>query len=1195
VSIDLSKTGTLEIKDSRISYRSHLSGISHEMAIQHASTSTIDERLREFGIEGHWDKVPFMLKLQGGRLMDLFDLKEAWPIGGTLSTNGVSAEVKGTLGGESSEEMYSLHVQINGDRLSALNEILQTDLPDSAPFMVVADVLQNTQALNLNNIQAKLGSSEIAGQLNVQNQDTRQKIVGALTADVIQINDFLLSPKVPTREVSVQHTSPQAPEYLLPFDGDLEMTIHKWKLGDIELGSSSLTAKLREQHIQVTPFQGKSFGGMLKANLDIDLKNSPPRTRFSGNVKSFNLGQALQAFGLTESFTGSSDLDVIVRGNGINMEDFLKTLTLKLRTNRITWGFADSMDQNPPPVALHQMSLGVIQGGPIEIVAKGSFQQKAFGAKLLTASPLELIKQEKPWPLSFSALKGDAVLTAKGSLNPDLQEMGGTLAILLKGNHLHELHTGLPPAGPYHFKAQITKEETRYRIHDFQSRFGTSDLSGTLEVDTEKSTPQLTGILTAEHVNVMELSTPGDIPIPTEALGAVNGGLQMIIHQAKIGEFELAGLTAKANLHAGFLTLKNVQGTLFDQQSSYGNFQGTLDLDTTKPIPAVSGRLALRDIRYEHIFSDVPFVNPKEHVLNLDARFSSVGETIFTLLSQSTVTLTGHNLQMSVHQGKNSQTPLDLRSNLLVESVTGGPLRLYAEGRLENTPFRLRFSGGPMSDFLGNKGFWPVNVRADVPRGMVELSGYVDLPHPGEKFSLQVLVQGDNLRNLDFLSSGNLPDAGPLEIATLVTKSPVGYHITNFEGSLAGSDVQGHVTVMTKGIRPRVTGKLTAESLVLGAEKQPQADSSAQKNKSTLGAIADSLKGVGSTAIDTVTDTLGIGNKPNVPKPKKIPDWVFPVEGLRAVDLVLDADIKHIRKEEEDVGHASFQIALEEGLLTLQPVTGNLWGGVFDGKLILDGTQYVPTLEVNLNIHGLDYGRVVKSFGGTELVKGQSQSIRLALKGRGDTVHEVLEQASGQFELVDGPLELATKYIELWAADLITTALTTAWKSESVTKFNCAVGYFDIEEGVVKSDDILIDSHRLTVAGIGKLNLADETIDILLTPRPKDPSLFTLAHTVRITGPLTDPDVTSDKLRIAKSGGWGLLGLVTPLGWAIAIPQIAGTTVGTMNQNPCVEAMKSRQHTALAIEELRGGLWGKIKRAFTNLGGSSDAPSDRPQ
>ena len=651
-----------------------------------------------------------------------------------------------------------------------------------------------------------------------------------------------------------------------------------------------------------------------------------------------------------------------------------------------------------------------------------------------------------------------------------------------------------------------------------------------------------------------------------------------------------------ANLQAGLLIVKDVQGRSFGSEDHLTEiFKVRSNLDTTKTIPSASGQMALRDIRYEHVFSDVQFVNPKDHVMNLHAKFSSVGATIVTLLAQSTVTLTGHHLQVRVHGGENSQQPLDLRSNLLVESVTGGPLGLYAEGRLDHTPFRLRFSGGTMSSLLDDKGFWPVNVRADVPRAMVELSGYVDLPHPGEKFSLEILVKGDNLRDLDFLATSGLPDAGPLEIAGLVTKSPVGYHVTNLEGSLAGSDVKGHVTFMTKGIRPRVRGILTTENLVLGAVKEPSVDSSIQKKRSTVRAITGTVAGVGSKAIDVLTGTI-IDSKSSQDSEKRIfPDFVFPIEGLRSLDLSLENDINHLQIGEQDVGNVKFHITLDDGLLALQPVQGRLWSGEIDGALILDVKPYVPTLKVNLNIRGLDYGGVTKTLGGTEVVKGQSQSIKLTLEGRGDTLNQVLGRANGQFELVDGPLELSTKYIDLWAADFITTALSTAWEAEPVTKLNCAVGYFDIDEGEMKTDNILIDTQRVTVAGAGTLNLASENMDLILTPRPKDPSLVSLAHTVRFTGPLSDPDVSRDKFRIAESGGWGLLGLATPLGWAIAIPQIAGTTFGTMTQNPCVKAMESRSHTARAIEEMKGGLWGKIKRALTNLGGSSETPSDRPQ
>ena len=500
-----------------------------------------------------------------------------------------------------------------------------------------------------------------------------------------------------------------------------------------------------------------------------------------------------------------------------------------------------------------------------------------------------------------------------------------------------------------------------------------------------------------------------------------------------------------------------------------------------------------------------------------------------------------------------------------------------------------------MSSLLDDKGFWPVNVRADVPHAMIELNGHVHLPHPTDELTFQVLMKGENLRDLDFLTTSNLPDAGPLELAGLVTKSPVGFHVTNFEGSLAGSDVKGYVTFMPKGIRTRVRGTLTTENLVLGVVQDPSADSSVQNKRSTVRAITDTVTGVGSNAIDALTGSIGDSKSSKVSEKRVFPDFVFPVESLRSLDLSFESEINHLIKGDHDLGHVKFRLTLDDGLLTLQPVTGSLWSGEIDGALILDVKPYVPTLEVNLNIRGLDYGRLTTSLGGSQWIQGQSQSIMLTLKGRGDTLNQVLGRANGQLELVDGPLELSTQYLDLWAADFITTALSTAWKAEPETKLNCAVGYFDIDEGEMKTDNILIDTQRVTIAGAGTLNLASENLDLILTPKPKDPSLVSLAHTVRFSGPLSDPDVSRDKLRIAESGGWGLLGLANPIGWAIAIPQIAGTTVGTMNQNPCVEAMKSRAHTALTIEDLKGGLWGKFKRALSNLGGSSETPSDQPQ
>ena len=1197
VFMTISERGEISIEDSRIRYRPYLVEETTDVFIQQGVVVAPDDRLRKFSFEGAYRDVPVMIELNGGPIMDLFHLDEApWPVDGVLSTKAASASFKGKVGGADIDRAFDLQVQVHGNSLSALNDLLETDLPDSAPFMVAADYLQGDDVITLNNVRGTLGTSDLAGQLRILNGKGRQEIQGTLSAKTFQIHDFPFSANNTQQGINAgQGTSTTESSTIvpasLPVDVDLDLTIEKFLLGETALGSVSLTASVREGHVDISPVRVKAFGGTVHARVKVELNTPQPHSAFEAKVTSMNYGHALRELGVTGDIAGSTDFEVTASGSGATRQEFLKTLTMNLQTAHTTFGLSTPIPEAQLPVALRQASLQVSNGGPVKIVAKGAYRERAFGVRLMTAPPIALSMAGTSWPVSLAALSGGALLEVKGTLDTGKQDITGTMIVSLKGRRLSEFDPDLPPVGPYALMAHVRKEGGRFTVSDLRSRFGSSDLSGGLELNLQQTRPHLTGMLTSKQINVTEFSRPGDrseSAIPSLVMRAFDADVNVAIDHVRSGGLELAGLAFTAGLQAGRLKVDSVQGTLLDRHSAYGNFHGRFQVDTTGPIPTLSGNVSFDDIRYDRLFPSVQFANLTEHIMNLDARFSSLGNTIPSMLNRSTVLVEGEQLSVMFHRKGDHPEPVQVNSKLKVESVDGGPLRLYAEGVFDKTPFRLRTSTGPMNGILKYGGLWPVNVRMDMPQALVEMSGHVHLPHPGEEFDFQVLVKGQNLSDLNVLTMSDLPMVGPVDINLHLSRTPVGFHLTNIEGSLGENSWGGNMTVLTKEGRPRLRGKLIAESIALGTLRETQGDSSPQKKTSMLGSIAGSVKDIGSVAVDTVRDAIGLRKKPQVSTLRAIPDFTFPVEALRSFDLMLDGEIKQIRKGEEDLGHASFQMTLEEGLFTMQPVTGNLWGGDFDGKLILDGKRYVPTLEVNLNIHGLDYGRIARSFGGTDRVKGQSQSIMLALKGRGDTMYEVLEQASGEFNLIDGPLELATKYIDLWAADLITTALSTAWKSESVSKLNCTVGYFDIEEGVMKSDDILVDTSRLTIAGLGKLNLADETMDVLLTPRPKDPSLFSLAHMVRITGSLSDPEVTSDKLRIAESGGWGLLGLVNPMGWIIAIPQIAGTTLGTMNQNPCVEALKSRENTVQTLDEIKGGLWGRIKGIFSNPGKSSD-------
>ncbi|MDR4462443.1 MAG: AsmA family protein [Nitrospirales bacterium] len=1199
VFMTFAERGEINIESSRIMYRPYPAEEMTEVLIQRGLVIALNDQTRKFTFEGIYHDSPVNIQLIGGRIMDLFSLTEAWPVDGVLSTKDASASFKGTVGNVNSDGTFDLHVQVHGNRLSALNGLLETDLPDSAPFTIAADYLQGHDVITLNNVRGTLGTSDLAGQLSIQNGKGRQEIRGKLSANIFQIHDFLFSPKSTQqgKEAKQGAATTESSTITLPADMDLDLTIEKCLFEEIELGSVSLTASVREGQVDLSPVQVKAFGGTADARVTVELRTPQPHSVFAAKGTSLNYGHVLRALGVTENIAGSTDFEVTASGSGASLQELLKTVTMNLQTAHTTFGLSTSIPEDPLPVSLHQASLQISNGGPVKVGAQGAYRERAFGVKLMTAPPIGLTRIGTSWPVSLTALSGGALLEVKGTLDTGRRDMPGNLIVSLKGRRLSDFDPDLPPVGPYALMAHVRKEGDRFKVDQLRSRFGNSDLSGRLEINLQKSRPHLTGTLTSQQINVAEFSGPSDrneSAIPSEAMRAFDGDVNVTIDRVRSGGPDLADLVFTAGLQDGRLKVESVHGTIQHQRSAYGNFHGRFQVDTTGPVPTLAGNGTFEGIRYDRLFPSMPFAKPTENDMTLDVRFSSLGNTIPNMLNRSTVQVEGENLSVRFHLKGDHLEPVQVSSNLKIESVDGGPLQLYAEGVFDKTPFRLRSATGPMRNMLKDEGLWPVNIRMDVPKALVEMSGHVHLSRPGDEFDFQVLLKGQNLSDLNVLTMSDLPVVGPVDINLHLSRTPVGFHLTNIEGSLGENSWGGNLTVLTKEDRTRVRGKLIAESFALDTFKEPQSDSLRQNKQSRLGPIAGSVRDIGSVAFDTVRDTIGLRKEPKISTFKAIPDFPFPVETLRSFDLMLDGEIKQIRKGEEDLGHAAFQVTLEEGVFTMQSVTGNLWEGDFDGKLILDGKQYVPTLKVNLNIHGLDYGRVARSFGGTDLVKGQSQSITLDLKGRGDTMHEVLEQASGQFNLIDGPLDLATKYIDLWAADLITTALTTAWKSESVSKLNCTVGYFDIEEGVMKSDNILIDTNRLTVAGVGKLNLADETMDLLLTPRPKDPSLFSLAHMVRITGPLSDPDVSSDKLRIAESGGWGLLGLVNPLGWVIAIPQIAGTTVGTMNQNPCVAAMKSRQHTAQALDEIKGGLWGSIKRAFSNLGGSSKDPPDKP-
>jgi AsmA family protein len=97
------------------------------------------------------------------------------------------------------------------------------------------------------------------------------------------------------------------------------------------------------------------------------------------------------------------------------------------------------------------------------------------------------------------------------------------------------------------------------------------------------------------------------------------------------------------------------------------------------------------------------------------------------------------------------------------------------------------------------------------------------------------------------------------------------------------------------------------------------------------------------------------------------------------------------------------------------------------------------------------------------------------------------------------------------------------------------------------TETFVIDTTDTNILGEGQLSLLEETLQMKLSPEPKDFSILSLRTPVHITGTLKHPKVYPDKMLAIRVGAAVVLGVIaTPL--AALIPLIE---TGPGEDNDC--------------------------------------------
>ena len=204
--------------------------------------------------------------------------------------------------------------------------------------------------------------------------------------------------------------------------------------------------------------------------------------------------------------------------------------------------------------------------------------------------------------------------------------------------------------------------------------------------------------------------------------------------------------------------------------------------------------------------------------------------------------------------------------------------------------------------------------------------------------------------------------------------------------------------------------------------------------------------------------------------------------------------------------------------------------------MVYDLKESQLDFEMTAAVQRFDYGIIARRLQRASDLRGLF-SLDMSLKGTAPSLHTIMPRASGQLDFAVWPTELRSGVFNLWSANLVLTLLPLI-DPGAHPQVNCIVGRFDLQDGKLGGETMIIDTTSVRIRGAGGANLATEQLGFIFRPRAKGLGLLRLQTPLRVGGTLTDQrfyftqaDVLESVLRLIASP------ILLPIEWLRYGPQ----------------------------------------------------------
>jgi uncharacterized protein involved in outer membrane biogenesis len=275
-----------------------------------------------------------------------------------------------------------------------------------------------------------------------------------------------------------------------------------------------------------------------------------------------------------------------------------------------------------------------------------------------------------------------------------------------------------------------------------------------------------------------------------------------------------------------------------------------------------------------------------------------------------------------------------------------------------------------------------------------------------------------------------------------------------------------------------------------------------------------------------------------------LPDKQFDVPELRAIDARISFMGESVRAMNVPLEQMDAKLALEDGRITIGPASVSLAGGQVEAAIGVDARGGALNGDFDLILRNVKLNQLLSAFKidvaaiemeeeGAGTFGGQAK-----LKFKGISIHDMAAGAAGELAVVmdDGQINaLIIEALGLDVGEILAVLVAGEEEKESgMVPVQCFVSRFEVQNGIMTTAALMLETSDSTVTGSGTIDLGKEALDLRLLAHPKDASVLSASTPVAIKGTFRDPkiDVVSEELE-EKGLAALALGAVLPVIGAI--------------------------------------------------------------